>query len=75
MSMKSISEKICSSGFTLTQIAQQLGVDKSRVVRWRQSGRIPAHRVLDMERVTGIPRHELRPDIYPPEDARAEAAG
>jgi DNA-binding transcriptional regulator YdaS (Cro superfamily) len=27
---------------------------------------LPAERVLDIERVTGIPRHELRPDLYPP---------
>jgi DNA-binding transcriptional regulator YdaS (Cro superfamily) len=29
---------------------------------WR---RVPATFVEDVERITGIPRHELRPDIYP----------
>lgn len=32
------------------------------VVQWKQ---VPVLRVLEVERVTGIPRHELRPDIYP----------
>jgi DNA-binding transcriptional regulator YdaS (Cro superfamily) len=26
--------------------------------------RVPAERVVDVERVTGVPRHELRPDLY-----------
>ena len=26
---------------------------------------VPPRRVLDVERVTGVPRHLLRPDIYP----------
>jgi len=37
--------------------------------------RIPAERVLDIERATGVPRHELRPDIYPAPTGGAAAAG
>lgn len=32
------------------------------ISQWKQ---VPAGRCLDVERITGIPRHELRPDIYP----------
>jgi DNA-binding transcriptional regulator YdaS (Cro superfamily) len=32
------------------------------ISQWKQ---VPAERVLDVERITGVPRHELRPDIYP----------
>jgi DNA-binding transcriptional regulator YdaS (Cro superfamily) len=39
------------------------GVDKSRLTRWAKNG-IPAERVLDVERITGIPREQLRPDLY-----------
>jgi DNA-binding transcriptional regulator YdaS (Cro superfamily) len=28
---------------------------------------VPANRVLDVERVTGVSRHRLRPDLYPME--------
>lgn len=32
------------------------------ISQWK---RVPAERVHDVERATGIPRHELRPDLYP----------
>lgn len=51
-------------------LAVALGVDKSLVTRWAQ-GRVPAERVADVERVTGIPREKLRPDIF---GAKTEAA-
>ena len=38
------------------------GVTPQAISQWV---RVPVGRVLDVERITGIPRHELRPDIYP----------
>jgi DNA-binding transcriptional regulator YdaS (Cro superfamily) len=35
------------------------------------SGHVPAERVLDIEKITGISRHELRPDLYPTEQPEA----
>jgi DNA-binding transcriptional regulator YdaS (Cro superfamily) len=32
------------------------------VSQWKQ---VPAERVLDVERATGVSRHRLRPDLYP----------
>lgn len=34
------------------------------ISQWK---RVPAERVLDVERISGVPRHELRPDLYPVE--------
>lgn len=48
----------------LKDLAERMSVDKATVTRWSR-GRVPAERVLDIERATGIPRHELRPDLYP----------
>lgn len=46
-----------------TGLARQLGKLTSQAVsQWKH---VPAQRVLDVERVTGVPRHQLRPDIYP----------
>lgn len=52
----------------MADLARALGVDKATVTRWGQK-RVPAERVLDVERVAGIPRHDLRPDLYPREEA------
>ena len=49
---------------SLETLALSFGVNKTTVLRWEE-GRIPAERVLHIERVTGVPRHRLRPDLYP----------
>lgn len=44
------------------------GVTQPTVWRWlHQSKQLPAEHVLQVERDTGISRHDLRPDIYPRE--------
>jgi hypothetical protein len=36
---------------------------KATILRWERSG-IPAERVLEVERITGVSRHQLRPDLF-----------
>lgn len=36
----------------------------SVVLNWRARGQVPAERVLEVEKLSGISRHELRPDIF-----------
>jgi DNA-binding transcriptional regulator YdaS (Cro superfamily) len=56
-------------GLTQSALAARLGVNKSTVALWVLR-RIPAERVTEIERETGIPRHELRPDLWsPPQEA------
>lgn len=50
-------------------VGKALGISHQAVVQWDQC---PPLRVLDMERLSGMSRHELRPDMYPaPELERA----
>ena len=52
-----------------TGLAEKIGgLTPQAVSQWK---RVPVERVLDVERITGVPRHELRPDIYPPPDREA----
>lgn len=44
-------------------LARILGIRSQAVSQWDDP---PVKRVLAIEAATGIPRHELRPDIYPP---------
>ena len=49
-----------------SQMARDLGVLQPKVWRWiNQSKQIPAEYVLVAERLYGVSRHSLRPDIYP----------
>ena len=43
-------------------LARDLGITHSAVLQWKD---VPAERVLDVERATGISRRALRPDLYP----------
>lgn len=62
-----VARGIAAAG-SITKLAAEIGVKHQTFYSWT---RVPAERVLDFERVTGIPRHEIRPDLYP---APAEAS-
>jgi len=49
---------------TKAALARAMGVSQQHVQKWRKT-RVPAERVLTFERVTGISRSQIRPDIYP----------
>lgn len=44
------------------------GLTPQAVSQWK---RVPAARVLDVEKLTGVSRHELRPDIFGTEEQAA----
>jgi DNA-binding transcriptional regulator YdaS (Cro superfamily) len=46
----------------LAALAEKLGITTQALSQWR---RVPPTRVLEVERITGISRNALRPDIYP----------
>ncbi len=47
-------------------LANQLGIRSASISEWKSRGRIPVERVRSIESVTGISKHELRPDIFGP---------
>ena len=55
----------------LKRVATDIGIRYQSIQDWNRTGRIPAERVIAVERVTGISRHDLRPDIYPNESEPA----
>jgi DNA-binding transcriptional regulator YdaS (Cro superfamily) len=54
---------LAKRGLRFTDLAERIGVNKSQITRWAQK-RIPADRVIDVERASGIKRKLLRPDLY-----------
>ena len=57
-----LAKLLCGEGIRITPQA---------ISQW---SKVPAERVLTVERLTGVPRHDLRPDLYPPPASEADAA-
>lgn len=50
---------------TLDAAAELFGVDRTTIIRWEKGEPpVPVRRLEEIEKVTGIKRHELRPDIF-----------
>lgn len=49
------------------EFARLIGITAQAVSQWEE---VPPLRVLEVERVSGVSRHDLRPDLYPLEEAR-----
>lgn len=57
---------------TQKELAGRLELSEQALSKFKRT-RVPAERVLDFERVTGISRSRWRPDVYPAERARKRA--
>ena len=65
-----IIEQVITAAGGTAMLAQRLGIQAPSIYSWR---RVPPNRVLAVERVTGISRHVLRPDLYPPDVPKRRA--
>lgn len=53
-------------------LARAAGVSQPSVWHWvHKSKRVPAEYVLAVETASGVSRHDLRPDLYPRDEAQA----
>lgn len=53
-----------------SQLATSLGITRGAIAQWTK---VPVERVVEVERVTGIPRRLLRPDLYETSDENRAA--
>ena len=53
--------KAIQAAGSAVRLARKLDISHQAVMQWRT---IPAHQIVAVERVTGIPREELRPELY-----------
>lgn len=71
--MKSIDpglEKAIAAAGTRTKLASKLGITLGAISQWE---RIPINRVHQVESITGVSRHVLRPDFFGPETSKRRA--
>ena len=59
--MVKLKEYLSAERGRTTDLADALKISSAAVSQW---DRVPAERVLDVERLTGVSRYELRPDIF-----------
>lgn len=57
-----------SKDIGLVELARRLGLKHQSFYSWEK---VPAERVLTLEKISGIHRSEIRPDLYPPRRKRA----
>lgn len=55
-----LAEAVTRAG-SVAKLAAMLGVSRQLIYKWK---RVPAERVREIERLTGVPRETLRPDLY-----------
>ena len=63
---KGVAAAISSVG-GVKKLAAELGIKQPSVSGWK---RVPAERVISVEKISGVSRTVLRPDIYPSETAQ-----
>jgi len=69
MSARTALKKALDAAGGPSALARAIRVKPQAISQW---DKVPAAQVLKVERVTGVPRHELRPDFYPPPAQAAE---
>lgn len=65
MNKSGLKKAINMAGSQAELAALLKGASQQNISYWLRNGKVPAERVLAIEEVTGVARHELRPDLYP----------
>ena len=55
------------------KLADAIQTSQQNVSNWLRTGKVAPDKVILIEKVTGVSRYELRPDIYPPEESKYAA--
>lgn len=63
MSSDALKQAIQVAG-SQTKLAQAIGSTQGHISQWLRRGKVPAEKVLPIERATGVARHLLRPDVF-----------
>ncbi|MBH0088623.1 YdaS family helix-turn-helix protein [Pseudoalteromonas sp. NSLLW218] len=55
------------------KLADAINTSQQNVSNWLRTGKVSPDKVILIEKVTGVSRYELRPDIYPLEESKQAA--
>lgn len=72
MSHSALKRAVAYFGDNQSKFAAAIGTSQQLVSYWlRNEKALPAEWVLPTEKATGVSRHDLRPDLYPRDEAAA----
>lgn len=54
-------DKAIAAAGSQAELARRLGLNRATICEWTQ---VPARHIVAVEMATGVPREELRPDLY-----------
>mgnify|MGYP003641527825 FL=1 len=52
---------ICRNAGGVAYVAKQLGLSRQSIYQWTE---VPADHLVDLERITGVDRSFIRPDLF-----------
>lgn len=64
MDTKTALEKAINAAGSQATLARGIEVSQQLISYWLRKGKCPAEYALKVEAVSGVSRHELRPDIF-----------
>lgn len=64
--MRDALEKAVKKEGSRGRVAKKLGISRQATIFWEKLGYVPARHVLALEKMSGVSRYTLRPDIYGP---------
>jgi len=57
-------ELACEAVGGASRLAEKLTVSPQAISKWVKAKRAPAERCLEIEKITGVSRYKLRPDVF-----------
>jgi DNA-binding transcriptional regulator YdaS (Cro superfamily) len=66
---RNVVDRIVARAGGASVLARYCGVRPQSVQDWQRRNVVPPLRVLGCERASGIPRWQIRPDLYPPPES------
>ncbi len=62
-------DKAIKAAGGVTALARGLGIRREAIYQW---DKVPSERIVEIERLTRVPREDLRPDLYRRDDVSQE---
>ncbi|WP_024590515.1 MULTISPECIES: YdaS family helix-turn-helix protein [unclassified Pseudoalteromonas] len=66
-------EKAIKIAGAQTKLSKAINSSQQNISYWLRTGKVAPDKVILIEKVTGVSRYELRPDIYPLEESKRAA--